>query len=791
MKCRHCKNSLQHVFVDLGSAPPSNAYLTAGDLLKPEKYYPLRVLVCERCWLVQTEDFAQADELFSGEYAYFSSFSTSWLTHSERYVEAVAERFGLTAASHVVEVAANDGYLLQFVQARGIPCTGIEPTASTAAAARAKGISIVEQFFGVALAEALAAQGLQADLTAANNVLAHVPDINDFVSGFAGLLKPAGVATFEFPHLLRLVGENQFDTIYHEHFSYLSLTAVKAVFETNGLSVFDVEELQTHGGSLRVFAQRTDTGQYEVSDAVVELLVREASAGVKTLAYYQDFQTKAQAVRNQFLEYLLQAQRDGRKIAAYGAAAKGNTLLNFAGVRSDLVQFVVDRNPAKQGKYLPGSRIPIVSEDRLRLEKPADIIIFPWNLKAEVVKQLSYASQWGARYVTAVPSLAVVDFPRERVTSASGAVSAAGRRIPYTRPSITELEVRYATDAAANGWGEQCYAYISRFEELFRQHLGVRHAIATSSCTGALHLGLAALGIGPGDEVIMADTNWIATAAPIVHLGAKPVFVDILEDSWCIDPKLAEAAITPRTKAIIAVHLYGNLCEMSRLLEIGRKHGIPVIEDAAEAIGSVYHGRRAGSMGRFGTFSFHGTKTITTGEGGMFVTNDDDLYEHVLTLSNHGRSRVQKKQFWPDMVGFKYKMSNIQAAIGCGQMERIEELVQKKRSILQRYKETIADWKNVHLNYEAPGTTNGAWMPTAVFSKQSSVTREQLQAAFRGAGIDARVFFWPLSRLSFFKQRTINHFSLDIPSRAINLPSYHNISEEEIQAVCQVLKTIE
>jgi perosamine synthetase len=385
----------------------------------------------------------------------------------------------------------------------------------------------------------------------------------------------------------------------------------------------------------------------------------------------------------------------------------------------------------------------------------------------------------------------VVDFPRERVTSASGAVSAAGRRIPYTRPSITELEVRYATDAAANGWGEQCYAYINRFEELFRQHLGVRHAIATSSCTGALHLGLAALGIGPGDEVIMADTNWIATAAPIVHLGAKPVFVDILEDSWCIDPKLAEAAITPRTKAIIAVHLYGNLCEMSRLLEIGRKHGIPVIEDAAEAIGSVYHGRRAGSMGRFGTFSFHGTKTITTGEGGMFVTNDDDLYEHVLTLSNHGRSRMQKKQFWPDMVGFKYKMSNIQAAIGCGQMERIEELVQKKRSILQRYKETIADWKNVHLNYEAPGTTNGAWMPTAVFSKQSSVTREQLQAAFRGAGIDARVFFWPLSRLSFFKQRTINHFSLDIPSRAINLPSYHNISEEEIQAVCQVLKTIE
>jgi perosamine synthetase len=244
-------------------------------------------------------------------------------------------------------------------------------------------------------------------------------------------------------------------------------------------------------------------------------------------------------------------------------------------------------------------------------------------------------------------------------------------RIYYTKPSITELEVRYAADAAANGWGDRCYEYISRFEELFKSHLDVKYAIATSSCTGALHMGLAALGVGPGDEVILADTNWIATAAPIVHLGAKPVFVDILPDSWCMDPELAEKVITPKTKAIIATHLYGNLCDMDRLLAIGEKHSIPVVEDAAEAIGSIYHGKRAGSMGRFGTFSFHGTKTITTGEGGMFVTNDPELYEKVLTLSNHGRARKQTKQFWPDMVGFKYKMSNIQAAIGCGQMENL------------------------------------------------------------------------------------------------------------------------
>lgn len=361
-------------------------------------------------------------------------------------------------------------------------------------------------------------------------------------------------------------------------------------------------------------------------------------------------------------------------------------------------------------------------------------------------------------------------------------------RIFYTKPSITDLEVRYATDAAANGWGDQCYAYISRFEELFKQHLGVQYAIATSSCTGALHVGMAALGIGPGDEVILADTNWIATAAPIVHLGAKPVFVDILPDSWCIDPDKAEAAITPRTKAIIAVHVYGNLCDMDRLLALGEKHGIPVIEDAAEAIGSVYHGKRAGSMGKFGTFSFHGTKTLTTGEGGMFVTNDADLYEQVLTLSNHGRAKGQIKQFWPDMVGFKYKMSNIQAAIGCAQMERIEELINRKRDILNFYRKELASLKGVSMNPEPPGTTNGAWMPTVVFEPETGVTREKLQAAFATENVDARVFFWPLSGLPMFEPVISNTIAWNIPGRAINLPSYHNMSFEDLQRVVCVIK---
>lgn len=360
-------------------------------------------------------------------------------------------------------------------------------------------------------------------------------------------------------------------------------------------------------------------------------------------------------------------------------------------------------------------------------------------------------------------------------------------RIPYTKPSITDLEVRYATDAAANGWGEQCYAYIHRFEELFKQHLKVKYAIATSSCTGALHMGMAALGIGPGDEVIMADSNWIATVAPIMHLGAEPVFVDILPDSWCIDPEKVEAAITPRTKAIVAVHLYGNLCEMDWLLEIGAKYGLPIIEDAAEAIGSVYHGKRAGSMGKFGAFSFHGTKTLTTGEGGIFVTNDEELYERVLTLSNHGRARGQVKQFWPDEIGFKYKMSNIQAAIGCAQMERIDELINKKREILATYHKKLADISGISMNPEPEGTLNGAWMPTVVFSPETGITREVLKTAFAAENIDARVFFWPLSSLAMFGSSTNNIWSWSVSGRAINLPSYHEMSFSDIDDVCRVI----
>jgi hypothetical protein len=407
MKCRHCQTKLKISLIDLATSPPSNAYLTKEKLHALEKYFPLRVLVCGECWLAQTEDYAGADELFSSDYAYFSSFSTTWLKHAEKYVSDMVARFELNRSSHIVEVAANDGYLLQFAKARGIPCLGIEPTASTANSARAKGIEILEEFFGVKLGQQLVTQNKQADLMIANNVLAHVPDINDFVGGFAVALKPAGVATFEFPHLLRLVAENQFDTIYHEHYSYLSLTTVKRIFECNGLNIFDVEELPTHGGSLRIYAQRTDTNTYVTSSSLDKLLDREMAAGITSIDFYADFQDRANRVKNDFLAFLIEVKRAGKTVAGYGAAAKGNTLMNYAGVHPDLISYVVDRNPAKQGKYLPGCRLPIFPEDRLKQTRPDYVVILPWNLQTEVIDQLAYIREWGGQFVTAVPSLKV------------------------------------------------------------------------------------------------------------------------------------------------------------------------------------------------------------------------------------------------------------------------------------------------------------------------------------------------------------------------------------------------
>lgn len=363
------------------------------------------------------------------------------------------------------------------------------------------------------------------------------------------------------------------------------------------------------------------------------------------------------------------------------------------------------------------------------------------------------------------------------------------KKIVYSKPSITGLEINYASDAAKNGWGDDCYKYINKFEDMFKKHLGVKHAIATSSCTGAIHIGLSALGIGPGDEVIVADINWIASVSPIIHVGAKPVLVDVDVNTWCIDTRKIREAITKNTKAIMAVHIYGNMCNMDELSEISKEFNIPVIEDSAEAIGSEWNSKKAGSMGAYGTFSFHGTKTICTGEGGMFVTNDDKIYEKSLTLSNHGRSKHQEKQFWPDMIGFKYKMSNLQAAIGCAQLERIDELLAKKRKIFNFYKDNLKNLP-IQFNPEPENTKNGYWMPTIIVDEGIKFNRDDVLKQFSQENIDARVFFWPLSSLPMFEQLKQNHVSYSLHVRGINLPSYHDLTEEQQERVIKVINNI-
>lgn len=403
MDCRHCGEALSHTFLDLGSAPPSNAYLDAKGLLAPEVHFPLKLMVCSACWLVQTEDYAGAKELFAPDYAYFSSTSTSWLAHARRYCEAITSRLGLGRDSLVVEIASNDGYLLRNFVAAGIPCLGIEPTANTAAAAEQLGVPVLRKFFGELLARKMAAEGQTADLIVGNNVYAHVPDINDFTAGMKTLLKPAGTITLEFPHLMQLIEHVQFDTVYHEHFSYLSLQTVQRIFRRAGLDVFDVEQIPTHGGSLRVYGGHA--GSRPVESSVVTLVAEESRRGLDTLTPYTRFQAEADRIKDNLLLFLIEEKRAGRKIAAYGAAAKGNTLLNYAGVRPDLLPFVCDAAPSKQGRFLPGSRIPIVKPTTLVDYAPNTVLILPWNLTDEITALLRPQLPSVTRFVTAVPRL--------------------------------------------------------------------------------------------------------------------------------------------------------------------------------------------------------------------------------------------------------------------------------------------------------------------------------------------------------------------------------------------------
>ena len=408
MKCRHCSNNLNHTFIDLGFSPPSNAYLSKQDLDTEEIYLPLKIFICDQCWLAQTKDFVKQDALFVSDYAYFSSFSDSWLKHAKHYAEMITELLQLREDSLVVEIAANDGYLLKNFVKKKIPCLGIEPTNSTAAAAESVGIPIIRKFFDSNLAKELSKNEGYADLIIGNNVYAHVPDINDFTKAISILLDKNGVVTLEFPHLCKLIQENQFDTIYHEHYSYLSLNTVSKIFNQAGLKIWHVEELVTHGGSLRVYGCHKKNNR-SINDSVKKIKKMEIKIGMESLVTYEKLQENANKIKNDLLTYLINMKEKGKKVSAYGAAAKGNTLLNYAGIKHDLLNSVYDASPHKQNKYLPGSHIPIYSPERLKQDTPDVILILPWNLKDEIVSQLSYIKEWGGHFITAIPELTILD----------------------------------------------------------------------------------------------------------------------------------------------------------------------------------------------------------------------------------------------------------------------------------------------------------------------------------------------------------------------------------------------
>jgi len=408
MNCRFCQHKLTKEFVDMVNAPPSNSFLTEEQLSEPETFYPLKLYVCEKCWLVQVQEYKKAEEIFSGDYVYFSSYSQSWLEHAKTYVDMIIEKLGLTPLSLAIEIACNDGYLLQYFQQKHIPCIGIEPSENTAGVAREKGIDVIVDFFGERLAKQLAEEGKAADLLIGNNVLAHVPNINDFVAGLKIALKPKGVITMEFPHLMRLIEKNQFDTIYHEHFSYFSFHTAKAVFAAHGLELFDVEELPTHGGSLRIYAKHLKDTSHPVSSAIVELEQEETRQGMFELEYYQSFQQKIDRVKNSLVSFLIEKKRQGKKVVAYGAAAKGNTLLNYCGIKKDLIPFVVDASIHKQGKFLPGSHIPVEAPYKIKETRPDYLFILPWNIKDEIMEQTKYIREWNGKFVIPIPKLWVM-----------------------------------------------------------------------------------------------------------------------------------------------------------------------------------------------------------------------------------------------------------------------------------------------------------------------------------------------------------------------------------------------
>ncbi|MCH9633976.1 MAG: UDP-4-amino-4-deoxy-L-arabinose--oxoglutarate aminotransferase [Chlamydiae bacterium] len=783
MKCRHCQHKTLS-FLNLGFSPLANDYLTSEDLNSPETTYPLVLRVCNNCFLVQVQDSFPINKLFPEDYAYFSATSISWLLHSKDFSVMITEKLNLNNNSLVIEVGSNDGYLLRNFVNKNIPCIGIEPSSDTARESNKFGIKTVEKFFNTELAKTLP----KADLVIGNNVYAHVPDINDFSVALKTILKEEGTITLEFPHLLKFIQELQFDTAYHEHFFYLSLHTVIKIFDSSGLKVYNVEELATHGGSIRIYGCHKESKK-KVSESVHTMLQQEKEFGILNIATYFDFKNEVEQIRNKFLSFMVKAKNSSKKIVAYGAAAKGNTFLNFAGIKHDFIQTIYDQAKSKQNKYLPGSHIPIENPNNIDPEKFDYILILPWNIQEEVHKFLVSKG---------IPEEKIIVFyPRNKNKFYHNLLTKTNKEnFPVFKPLIEKEEINAAVQSLEIGWLGMG-ASVGQFETAILSQIQSKNRFAVAVSTGhaALHLAMHLINVQPGDEIITPSFNNIADFQAIAAMGAKPVFCDILNETLCIDASKIEPLITSRTKAIIIMDYACFLADHDKINQLATKYKLRVIHDAAHSFGSYYKGKPVGSFSDITMFSFDPVKTITCIDGGALIVNskkDLELLQRMrlIGMNQSPKLMYENQRAWTydvSHLGFRYHLANLHAAIGCAQIKKLDSIISHRRASCKLYNQLLSD--NPHL--QTPESDFEHIAPFIYFVRVCAESRDGLKEYLMSKSIHTGIHWQPGHFFSFFKDCAKGDLSVteSISKEILTLPLYSDITKNAIIHICNQINS--
>ena len=806
--CRICQTEI-HPFMSFGKMPIANGFLPQHEF-QGEYFFEMQVASCPVCSMFQLIDQPDARRMFHDHYAFFSGTSKFMAEHFREFANSVQKRYLKNEQDpFVVEIGSNDGIMLKHFAKAGIRHLGIEPSANVAEVAREQGVHTICRFFNEDLARDIVAEHGQADAFLAANVMCHISDFRSVLAGIRTLMKPTGVVIFEDPYLGDVLEKTSYDQIYDEHVFLFSLHAISYAFAMEGMELIHVEPQKTHGGSMRYFLAHR--GAHPVSDEVSRYLEHERKLGIANTKTYEHFRENCERSRENLRTVLSRCKAEGRSVVGYAATSKSTTVLNYCNIGPDLIDYISDTTPLKQGKFTPGTHIPVLSHSEFEEHYPDYAVLFAWNHQQEIFAKEQEFSRQGGRWISFVPEVSVTAI--KEATSAVKELQSIGTPKPrqviepvpdlnskdfgitMAGPWITEHEVKTVLDAVQNGWYyENAYKYVEAFQKDFAEYHGRKHALMTPNCTTSIHLLLTGLGIGEGDEVIVPECTWIASAAPVTYLRATPVFCDIDPLHWCLDPESVRRAITPRTKAIIVVDLFGNMPLMDELRAIADERGIHLIEDAAEALGSTYKGVRAGKFGVGSVFSFHRTKTLTTGEGGMLLLDDTKLYERCSILRDHGR-RPGGPMYYNEEVTYKYMPFNMQAALGYAQFQRVGELVARKREIFDGYRQRLEGVPGLQFNAEPVDGFNSVWITSIVFDPSTGMTKKRAMEELQKLGVPSRPFFYPLSSLPAYpgaeaQYRARNPVAYDISSRGINLSCAFNLTEEQLDIIANGIRTI-